>query len=305
MWRLVLLSVSFWLCMAPVDAQAEQTSASGVEWPNWLGPPLQSGTSMLMGSSLYVGYLMERGANEVSTAEKGYSTPQLNAVTYWERQGFTSGIITGAILAAAISARAYFVKDIEYEKRGDSWYKISTYYSDQERREIGEAGGELGANIATSGHSSAFELTVYSRSLLGDGDGSGYKLNFLFGSGIGKNFLLEYGFGFGAIRALGETLETGERVEFRSRYLGVPLRFSWAAPWFVLYSQWDLNVLSLFDASEDELESTAEIIDASRAPFRLGAQANLFGRVFLDICGLTPSLISGDFGWRLVAGVRF
>lgn len=261
---------------------------------------------MLLGRSLYVGYLMEAGATEASASDAGFSTPRLNGITYWERQGFVSNLLTGIFAAAATSVRAFFAKDVSYEKHGDVWWKRTTYYTEEERREITEQGGELGAAIATAGGSSAFELTVYSRTLPGGGDGTGYKLNFLFGSGIGENFLLEYGLGFGSIRAYGDELDTNTRVELASSYFGVPLRFSWAAPWFVLYAQWDMNVAALFDRTEEATENASHpVVDASRAPLRVGGQTNLFGRVFVDAAAVTPSPLSGDLAFRLVTGVRF
>lgn len=318
----VLVALSLWLVPVLGHAAATESSTTassapakakpgqeikarglGRQFLDWLGPPVQSGRSMVKGYSIYAGYLMERGYGEASVWRGDQlATPRLNGFTYWERQGVISGMLMGLVATVAGAAESTMPKSVEHQDIGNIRYTTITHRSAAERRQITEEAAARGGRIASASNQS-FELTVYSRNLPGGGDGTGYKLNLFFGIPMGDSMLFELGFGMGRIDAFFTDPTTNELMEIESLYVGIPLRLAWGGRWFALYGQFDWNIAGHLDAEADEGAATTHL--ARPFPLRVGAQSNLFGRLFVDVSAVTPSPTSLEFGWRVASGLRF
>lgn len=299
---LALLALVCFVSM-PLAARADSSSESHAweDFKEWLGPPIQSGRSMVLGYSVYTGYIAERGFGEASVwGDNGRATPRLNGFTYWERQGVISGMVLGLISSIAGAGAAMMPKSVTHEDIGSYRVTTTTYYSAEEKRRINEEAAARSANIASASNQS-FELTVYSRNL--GSDGTGFKANLLFGIPVGESMLFEMGFGGGRIDTFFTNPDTNELMEIESFYAGIPFRFSWGGRWFALYGQFDWNIAAHMDAKADDNSQTTHLVRPM--PIRVGAQTNLFGRLFVDASVVTPSPKSLELGWRVATGLRF
>lgn len=285
---------------ARADSSNRDESHVWEDFTRWLGPPVQSGRSMVLGYSVYTGYVAERGFGEASVwGDNGRATPRLNGFTYFERQGLISGMIVGLIATVAGAGEAMMPKSVTHEDIGSYRVTTTTYHSAEEKRRITDAAAERAGRIASASNQS-FELTVYSRSL--SGDGTGFKANLFFGIPVGESMLFEMGVGGGRIDAF-FTPEGGELMEIESFYAGMPFRFSWGARWLALYGQFEWNIAAHMDPKADAISQTTHLVRPM--PIRLGAQSNLFGRLFVDASVVTPHPTSREFGWRVTSGLRF
>lgn len=285
---------------APTGFQALISDVS-----NWAGPPVHSGRSMVKGYSVYTGYLVERGFGEASVWQGDrHITPNLVGVTYWERQGIISGMLMAIVATVAGAAESVMPKNIEHEDIGNIRYTTITYHSDEERRRIVDEAAERGGRIAAASNQS-FELTAYMRNLPGAGDASGFRMNLFFGIPMGSSALFELGLGGGVVDAIVGEFDSALPARVHSFYAGVPLRFSYGFRWLALYSQWEWNIAGHFKTKGDFDSDVLVVREVRNSPLRLGAQTNLFGRLFVDASAVTPDVRSLQFGWRLAAGMRF
>lgn len=297
---------SLCITLALVTVAGTARAAERSAWDDvadWFGPVVQSGRSMVTGHSVYVGYAAERGFGEAAAWENGaFGTPRLNGITYWERQGIITGILGALITVIGGSAQQMMPKSVKHEDIGNIRYTTITYYSEEEKRQIRED-ADRRAQAISSASDQSFEITVFSRNLPGEGDATGYRVNAFFGIPLGESGMLDLGFGMSRIDAFATDLKSGEKMEIESLNVGVPARLSWGFRYFVLYGQFDWNIAAHVEAKADKDSLTTHLV--RNHPLRLGAQSNLFGRLFVDASAVTPNPKSLEFGWRVVAGMRF
>lgn len=177
------------------------------------GRPIQTGIGIEVGAIVNAG-MSEYGDDYADLA------PRAEGLFIRDRNGTSARMVIGLVIAVAGALAESGPKSVESRSYRSGDYIVTerktTYYSEAEKAAI-RANTNKAIDGLFAARYSDFELHVYSRDRFGRGDTSGYKINFLAGSGSDK-LGFETGFGFGKA----DSLVDGTRV--RWKYFGMPFR---------------------------------------------------------------------------------
>lgn len=260
---------------------------------------IHDGKAMLRGHAIWAGGFMETGMGELSGAGVA---PTAVGLRYYERQGVIAGALMGILTAAAAGVAASSPKSVERRREGNWIITKTTYRSAAEQKAITDAGAASAAAMASATNQS-FDLQLYSRSLPGGGEASGYRMDMFFGTLLGDSVMLDVGLGWGRVDSRVDAPERVVRLKYS--YLGMPFRLNVAAGPVMLWGQWDWNWFGHGEAEAPIDEPGRIFREVSPFPLKVGAATNLFGRLFAEGVVSTPHYDSGEFGFRVNAGLRF
>jgi hypothetical protein len=264
----------------------------------------ESGESLLMGYSVTGGAIYEAGRGELSGWRDGVDpTPIGYGFRYFERNGLISGTIGAIAVVLGGAMAASGPKSVETWEDSNYRYTKTTYYSAAEQAAITGAAAQSASDMMGSPNQS-FDLQVFSRSL--GGTSAGYKANLMFVGIPFEGGMFDVGMGLGKITSAFR--DKGQYFVSRYTYFGMPMRLNFAMGPVVTYLHFDWNWLSHAEHEAPIVSGAAKNtkeVESDAFPWRLGLQAALFGRLYLDAAATTPSLTSGDFGYSGSLGLRF
>lgn len=260
------------------------------------------------GIGIELGVIVGRGATEYGVP-KADLAPQIDGLVLRDRNGTTSRMVIGLIIAVASAMAQSGPKSVESHSYISGDYLVTetktTHYSEAEKAEMRDAANKSIDGLFAAPYSD-MELHVFSRDRFGRGDASGYHLNFFVGSG--KPIAFETGFGFGKVSSQVEVDGMSTRVDWK--YFGMPLRVSGAAGPVRLALTYEWNWLKYgVEGSERVVhpdENGDPAITAVSHPWHLDVSTVVLGRLALS-GGLTAQQIKkpGELGVTLQAGLLF
>lgn len=266
--------------------------------------------ALLNGYSLTASAVYEGGATDYSAFRSSYAiAPRGVGIRYTERNGLISGtlagVLVGLVIAAGGVAKASGPKKVETWETDTRRYTKTTMYSEDEKAAINQrtsstASGAGGAFIGSPTQS--LDVVLYSRNL--GGDVSGYHASLTFFSFLAtETSRLDLGLMFGSVETA--TQRDGKNLLTGARSLGIPMRYNQVLGPVLTYLHFDWNWLGMREPSPHLEGKTTLSQDVRNMPWRLGASAAIFHRLYLDVAATTPRLMSGDLGFSASVGARF
>lgn len=260
------------------------------------------------GIGIEVGVIMARGATEYGVPRQDVA-PQVDGLVLRDRNGMTSRMVIGLVIAVAGAMAQSGPKSVESHSYIEGDYLVTetktTYYSEAEKAEMREATSKSIDGLFAAPYSD-MELHLFSRDRFGQGDASGYHINFFVGSG--KPLAFETGFGFGKVSSMVDV--GGTPTEVKWKYFGMPLRVSMATGPARLALTYEWNWLKYGVEDAERVVHAGEggnmEITAVSHPWHLDASTVVLGRLALS-AGLTAQEIKrpSHLGFTAQAGLLF
>jgi len=274
------------------------------------GRPIQNGIG------IEVGAIMNGGMSEFAD-DQANITPAANGLFIRDRNGMTSRMVIGAVIAVAGALAQSGPKGGESKSYRPGDYIITetttTYYSEEEKAQM-RANTSKAIDGLFSAPYSDFELQLYSRDRFGHTDTSGYKANFFIGSGT-KKLAYETGFGFGKADSLVDD-ETFGMTHVKWRYFGMPFRVN-AVVGPVRFSatyEWNWSKYGLKGSEERLLRPEMDAMGAPTGrkvvtsvshPWHAELSMTLFKRVALSGGVTLQTIKKPELGYFATAGLFF
>jgi hypothetical protein len=262
-----------------------------------------AGLSLLHGRWMSVSPFMGGGASQLGSTDAGYD-PTAIGLRYYERKGFITGVFFALMNTVAGSMAAASPKSVNTYRSGNWIITETTYRSEAEKQEM-LAQTAAASEAMMSAEDQSFDLEIYSTSLPGGGEVTGYKLNMSFGIEIDEAIMLDVGMGFGSVDA--RMIRDDRQGKVHLSYFGIPFRLNVAGGPFLFYASWDWNILGEWSGHKDDLvdEATRYTKRSTLSHLELGVQTVIFDRLLVQAGVTTPKIDSGDFGYRASVGLRF
>jgi len=201
---------------------------SGLASPAYADDPpkakLVDGRQLQEGVGIELGVILAGGHSEFASNNLGLS-PSVRGLVIRDRNGISSRMVIGLVLAIASAYAQSGPKSVTTNTYTSGNYRVTetttTYYSEAEKAQMRENSSKAIGGLFTA-KLSDFELHLFSRDRFGQGDSSGYKVNFYIGDGGTIGF--ETGFGFGKVNSIVEQAGMPVRIDYK--YFGMPFRLS-------------------------------------------------------------------------------
>jgi hypothetical protein len=249
------------------------------------------------------GPLYGAGGSQLSGSDEGLD-PTVVGLRYSERKGFVTGAFFALVMAFGGAAAAASPKSIDYYQSGNTLWEVTTYRSAAEQQQIMDNAAEAGADMM-SAEDQSVELEVYATSLPGGGESSGYKLNMYFGAKFSDYVILDMGIGWGSVDSRFQ--RDARDAHIHLSYFGLPMRLNVAAGPLLVQLRWDWNWLGDWsEHTRDRVDLPGRFTERSTmSHIELGLTTCIFERLMLQAAVTTPTIDSGDFGYRASVGLRF
>lgn len=263
----------------------------------------EAGLSLLNGRWMSLSPFIGGGASQLGSTDAGYD-PTAIGLTYYERKGFITGVFFALMNTMAGSMAASSPKSVTTYQSGNWIITETVYRSEAEKQAMLEATARSSAAMMDA-EDQSFELEIYSTSLPGGGETSGYKLNMCFGLALDEVLVIDIGLGFGSVDS--RMVREGREGKVHLSYFGMPVRVNVAAGPALIYFAWDWNWLGEWTEHGPDLVDEANRYSrrSTLSHLELGVKTVLFDRLLLQAGVTTPSIASGDFGYRASVGLRF
>jgi hypothetical protein len=257
---------------------------------------------LLHAYSMTTGVFYEGGTTDYSAYRNRYGViPSGMGFRYFERNGIISGTVAALFMAVAGAVAASGPKSVRTWEDANYRYTETTYYSAAEQAAIRERSARTSGELMGS-KTQSFDLQLYSRNV--GGNTTGWKATMMLGSLLeAEDYRLDLGMYFG--RTTSAVVHEGKHLLTGSSSVGVPIRFSWAVPLTLLFAEFDWNWNGHGDPKPDVVQGTTLAHDSRNMPWRVGASASIFHRLYLEAAVTTPRLTSKQFGYSTSVGARF
>jgi hypothetical protein len=262
-----------------------------------------AGMSLLHGRWMSISPFIGGGASQLGDTDAGYD-PTAIGLRYYERKGFITGVMFALMNTVAGSMAASSPKSVNTYRSGN-WIVTETVYRSEAEKQQMLADTAAASEAMMNAEDQSFELEIYSTSLPGGGEVSGYKLNMSFGIEIAEAVMLDVGMGFGSVDA--RMIRDDRQGKVHLSYFGMPFRLNVAGGPFLFYFAWDWNWLGDWTGHGPEIvdEATRYKRRSTWSHLELGVQTVLFDRLLVQAGVTTPTIDSADFGYRASVGLRF
>lgn len=201
------------------------------------------------GLGIEVGAIVQAGRTEFASNNLGLN-PTSEGIVLRDRNGMSARMVIGLLIAIGGAMAQAGPKNVESHSYVSGDYIVTetttTYYSEAEKAEMRENTAKAIDGVFSTQYSD-MELHLYSRDRFGFGDTSGYKANFLVGTG--ESIALETGIGFGVADSIVSAAGTPTTLHWK--YLGMPLRASVVAGPVRLAATYEWNWLKYGVPKED------------------------------------------------------
>ena len=263
----------------------------------------EAGYHLLQGRWTSITPFYGAGPSQLGVAAEGLD-PRVVGLRYSERKGHVTGVFFALLNSVAGGLAASSPKSVESWRSGNYIITRTTYRSEAEKQAMLQATAEA-SEAMMSAEDQSFDLELYMTSLPGGGEASGYKLNMFFGAEITDSVMLDVGMGFGSVTSRFE--RDGRDAAIEMSYWGIPMKLNVAAGPVLLWFQWDWNMLGEWSGHEPDKQAlpTSYKKQLTRSHLELGLTTVLFERLMLQASVTTPTIDSGEFGFRASAGLRF
>jgi len=263
----------------------------------------EAGVHLLNGRWMAVSPMIGGGASQLGAPGEGLD-PSFVGLRYSERKGFVTGMFFALLNSVAGGMAANSPKSVTTYESGNWIITETVYRSEAERQQMLDDTARASEEMM-SAEDQSVDLELYSTSMPGGGEVSGYKLNLFFGAKFNKYVVLDVGMGWGSVDA--RFTRDDRQAHVHLSYFGIPFRLNVAAGPALIYAAWDLNILGEWS------DNPANIVDeparytktSTRSHLELGIKSVLFDRLLLEVGLTTPTLTSFDFGYRASVGIRF
>jgi hypothetical protein len=262
-----------------------------------------AGLSLLHGRWMSISPFLGGGASQLGSTDEGFD-PTAIGLRYYERKGFITGVFFALMNTVAGSMAASSPKSVNTYRSGNWIITETVYRSEAEKQEM-LAQTAAASEAMMSAEDQSFDLEIYSTSLPGGGEVSGYKLNMSFGIELDEAVMLDVGLGFGSVDA--RMIRDERQANVHLSYFGMPLRLNVAAGPLLIYAGWDWNWLGEWTGHKADLidEPSRYKKRSTLSHLELGVQTVIFDRLLVQAGVTTPTIDSGDFGYRASVGLRF
>lgn len=262
-----------------------------------------AGYHLLQGRWMSLSPFIGGGPSQLGATDEGLD-PTAVGIRYTERKGFITGFFFALLNTAAGSMAANSPKSVTTYQSGN-WIITETVYRSEAERQAMLEDTARASEAMMNAEDQSVELEVYSTSLPGGGEASGYKLNMYFGLELDERLVIDIGLGFGSIDSRFKRDDREAYVHLS--YFGMPVKVNVAAGPFLFYFQWDWNWLGEWSehGPDTKDEPTRFKERSTHSHLELGVTTVLFERLMLQAGVTTPTLTSGDFGYRASVGLRF
>lgn len=291
--RAVAIAASLLVIASPLAAATAQASE----------PFENAGFGLLHGRWMSLSPFIGGGASQLGSTRDGFD-PFAVGLRYYERKGYITGVFFALMNSLAGSMAASSPKSVRTYRSGNWVVTETTYRSEAEKQQI-LADTAAASAAMMSAEDQSFELEIFSTSLPGGGEVSGYKLNMSFGLELDERIIIDIGLGFGSVDS--RMIRDDRQARVSLSYFGMPVRINVAGGPFLFYFQWDWNWLGDWTGHGPELvdEPTRFTRRSTWSHLELGVQTVVFDRLMLQAGVTTPTITSGDFGYRASVGLRF
>jgi hypothetical protein len=269
--------------------------------------PFIQGKALQDGAGIEVGAIMHGGASEYASTTESLS-PSVQGLVIRDRNGFTSRMVIGLVIAVAGAVAQSGPKSIESKSYRSGDYIVTetktTYYSEAEKAEMQAATSNAIDGLFDAKYAD-FELHLFSRDRFGMGDASGYKTNFWIGGGDSVAF--ESGFGFGDVASV--VRKDGMPTRVAWKYVGMPFRVSGVLGPLRLAATYEWNWLKYgMTGAERRVhmdEAGEPVVRTVSHPWRLDASTLIMNRLSITGGVTAQQIQKPTLGYFVSAGLHF
>ena len=290
------LAIALALALVPGLAPATNASPPDASFGN-------AGYSLLHGRWMSLSPFISGGASQLGSTDDGFD-PFAVGVRYYERKGFITGMFFALVNSIAGSMAAASPKSVTSYQSGNWIITETVYRSEAEKQQMLEDTAAA-SEAMMNAEDQSFDLEIFSTGLPGGGEVSGYKLNMYFGMELAEFMTLDIGMGFGSVDS--RMVRDDRQANVHLSYFGMPFRLNVAGGPFLFHVQWDWNWLGEWTDHGPDIEDTATYYKrrSTWSHLELGVSTVIFDRLMLQAGITTPTITSGDFGYRASVGLRF
>lgn len=270
--------------------------------------PIFDGKLQQDGLGIELGAIVQAGRTEFASNNLGLN-PSAQGLVLRDRNGLSSRMVIGFLIAVAGALAQSGPKSVESKSYVSGDYLVTetttTYYSEAEKAEMRAATAKSIDGVFSTRYSD-MEIQLYSKDRFGFGDASGYKANFMVGSG--DSIALETGFGFGLVDSVVDV--GGTPTTLRWKYLGMPLRASAVAGPVRVALTYEWNWLKYGIQKQDRdlhmNETGQQVAAVTSHPWHLDVSTVAMHRITIG-AGVTAQEVKKPthLGYFVQAGVMF